>query len=60
LTDKTWLYGDGSPSAIAASITYGRAGFCPAWTGRLSASAIRRTAVYVYTLAHPGALQGRL
>jgi cytochrome c oxidase cbb3-type subunit 3 len=57
LTDMIWLYGDGSAHAIAASIAYGRAGFCPAWTGRLSPAAIRETAVYVYTLAHPAVQQ---
>lgn len=52
LTDRVWLYGDGSPAAIAYSIAHGRQGLCPAWAGRLSPLRIREAALYVYALSH--------
>ena len=53
LIDSTTLYGNGSRRSLSMSISYGRAGICPAWTNRLSAAKIRETAVFVYTLSHP-------
>jgi cbb3-type cytochrome c oxidase subunit III len=53
LRDQVWLYGDGSPAAIFASIARGRAGVCPAWTGRLSPANIRALAAFVYRKSHP-------
>jgi cytochrome c oxidase cbb3-type subunit 3 len=52
LTDRIWLYGDGSAKAVARSIAYGRQGVCPAWTGRLSPLQQREVALYVYALSH--------
>jgi cytochrome c oxidase cbb3-type subunit 3 len=49
LIDDIWLYGDGSPDSIAESITYGRAGSCPAWAGVLSPADVRALAVYIYS-----------
>jgi cytochrome c oxidase cbb3-type subunit 3 len=51
LTDRITLYGDGSREALTQSISYGRAGVCPAWVGKLSPAAIREVAVYVYALS---------
>lgn len=51
LTDDVWLYGDGSAPSIAASISYGRAGTCPAFVHRISPLDARAIAVYVATLA---------
>jgi cytochrome c oxidase cbb3-type subunit III len=47
LTDRTWLYGDGSLADIFRSIADGHAGRCPAWVGRLSAAEILETAAFV-------------
>ena len=52
LADGIWLFGDGSNSWIYDSIAHGRAGVCPAWSGRLSAIQIREVALYVYSLSH--------
>jgi cytochrome c oxidase cbb3-type subunit 3 len=52
LTDSIWLYGDGSRASIKQSITYGREGMCPAWTGRLSPLAMREVALFAFTLSH--------
>lgn len=52
LTDSVTLYGDGSRESLSMSISYGRAGICPAWIDRLSAAQIRELAVFVYTLSH--------
>jgi cytochrome c oxidase cbb3-type subunit 3 len=54
LTDSVTLYGDGSRESLEMSIGYGRAGICPAWVSRMSAAEIRKLAVFVYTLSHPG------
>jgi cytochrome c oxidase cbb3-type subunit 3 len=54
LADAITLYGDGSRSALYQSIAYGRQGVCPAWIKKLSAAGIRETAVYVYSISHPG------
>jgi cytochrome c oxidase cbb3-type subunit 3 len=53
LTDRVTLYGDGSRQSMSMSISYGRAGICPAWVSRLSAAEIRELAVFVHTLSHP-------
>lgn len=54
LADTITLYGDGSRNALYQSIAYGRQGVCPAWIKKLSAAGIRETAVYVYSISHPG------
>ncbi len=55
LTDRVWLYGDGGAQAIARSITYGRQGVCPAWSGRLTPVQTRAVSLYVFSLSHRGA-----
>jgi cytochrome c oxidase cbb3-type subunit 3 len=52
LTDQITLYGDGSPEALTQSISYGRAGVCPAWITRLGPAGVREVAAYVYALSH--------
>jgi len=52
LTDGITLYGDGSREALFLSIAFGRQGVCPAWIKKMSAAAIRETAVYVYSISH--------
>ena len=52
LIDHIWLYGDGSAQAIYTSIARGHHGTCPAFIGRVSASAIRAISVYVHSLSH--------
>ena len=47
LADKNWLYGDGSEASVFKSIERGRAGVCPAWTGRLKPAVIRALAVFI-------------
>jgi cytochrome c oxidase cbb3-type subunit 3 len=49
LTDKIWLYGS-DEATIIETITNGRAGMMPAWTGRLDPSTIKAMAVYVHSL----------
>jgi cytochrome c oxidase cbb3-type subunit 3 len=49
LTDKIWLYGS-SKETIVQTITNGRGGVMPAWTGRLSEPDIKAVAVFVHTL----------
>ena len=51
LTDRVWLYGDGSAPAIARSIGEGRAGVCPAFAHRISAGDARAVAIYTASLA---------
>ena len=53
LIDGVWLYGDGSREAIRASIARGRAGVCPAWSGKLPAPVIRALAVMIHSRAAP-------
>jgi cytochrome c oxidase cbb3-type subunit 3 len=48
LTDGIWLYGP-DKSVIVAGIWNGRGGVMPAWGGRLSDTAIKALAVYVYS-----------
>jgi cytochrome c oxidase cbb3-type subunit 3 len=47
LTDDVWLYG-GDRGAIAASISAGRLGRCPAWVNELDAATIKAIAVYLW------------
>lgn len=47
LTDDIWIYG-GDRTAIAASISAGRMGRCPAWLGKLDAATIKSLAVYIW------------
>lgn len=49
LTDKIWLYGS-DQATIVETITNGRSGVMPAWTGRLDPSTIKAMAVYVHSL----------
>jgi cytochrome c oxidase cbb3-type subunit 3 len=49
LTDKIWLYGS-DESTVIETITNGRSGVMPAWTGRLDPSTIKAMAVYVHSL----------
>jgi cytochrome c oxidase cbb3-type subunit 3 len=49
LTDKIWLYGS-DESTVIETITNGRFGVMPAWTGRLDPSTIKAMAVYVHSL----------
>ena len=49
LTDKIWLYGS-DQTTIIETITNGRTGVMPAWTGRLDPSTIKAMAVYVHSL----------
>jgi len=51
LTDRIWLYGDGSRAAIFQSIAHGRQGVCPAWIKTLSPAQIREVALYVHSLS---------
>jgi cytochrome c oxidase cbb3-type subunit 3 len=54
LTDKVWLYGDGSRQAVFDSIAHGHRGVCPAWITQLRPGPIREAALYVYSLSHRG------
>jgi cytochrome c oxidase cbb3-type subunit 3 len=49
LTDKIWLYGS-DEATIIETVTNGRAGVMPAWSGRLDPSTIKAMAVYVHSL----------
>jgi cytochrome c oxidase cbb3-type subunit 3 len=53
LTDKVWLYGDGSDASVFKSIAHGHRGVCPAWTYRLKPGEVRALAVYLYMASHP-------
>jgi cytochrome c oxidase cbb3-type subunit 3 len=59
LADNIWLYGDGDPKTIFNTIAYGRAGFCPAWDGKLRPAKIREVALYVYSLSHGSPSQAK-
>lgn len=50
LADNDWLYG-GSPDAIQASITNGRAGAMPAWGPVLGADGVDNVSEYVMSLS---------
>ena len=47
LTDKVWLYG-GDRASIAASLTHGRMGRCPAWVDKLDEATIKSLAIYLW------------
>jgi cytochrome c oxidase cbb3-type subunit III len=49
LTDKIWLYGSDEATVIE-TITNGRGGVMPAWSGRLDPVTIKALAVYVHSL----------
>ncbi len=49
LTDAIWLYGS-SRTAMRETVTNGRAGIMPAWTGRLDPVTIKSLTVYVHSL----------
>ncbi|WP_234685161.1 cytochrome-c oxidase, cbb3-type subunit III [Bradyrhizobium monzae] len=49
LTDQIWLYGS-DESTLVETITKGRAGVMPAWSGRLDPVTTRALAVYVHSL----------
>ncbi|TNE57537.1 MAG: cytochrome-c oxidase, cbb3-type subunit III [Alphaproteobacteria bacterium] len=49
LTDAIWLYG-GDRDTIMESITNGRRGQMPAWSGRLTEGDIKELAIYVHSL----------
>ena len=49
LTDQIWLYGS-DKNTIVETITNGRAGVMPAWSGRLDPITIKALAVYVHSL----------
>jgi cytochrome c oxidase cbb3-type subunit 3 len=49
LTDQIWLYGS-DEATIIETITNGRAGVMPAWTGRLDPVTIKALTVYVHSL----------
>jgi cytochrome c oxidase cbb3-type subunit III len=49
LTDQIWLYGS-DEATIVETITNGRAGVMPAWSGRLDRVTIKVLTVYVHSL----------
>lgn len=49
LTSKIWLYGP-DEATLTETITNGRSGVMPAWSGRLDNATINALAVYVHTL----------
>jgi cytochrome c oxidase cbb3-type subunit III len=49
LTDAIWLYGS-SRTAMVDTITNGRGGIMPAWTGRLDDVTVKALTVYVHSL----------
>ena len=49
LTDKIWLYG-GNVDTVIETVTHGRKGVMPSWTGRLDPVTIKSLAVYVHSL----------
>lgn len=49
LTDQIWLFGS-DEATVVATITNGRNGVMPAWTGRLDPTTIKALAVYVHSL----------
>ncbi len=51
LADQIILYGDGSRQSLFDSISMGRQGVCPGWSGKLTPAQIRETAFYVHSLA---------
>lgn len=59
LTDKVWLYGDGSFNSFKQSIAHGRAGVCPAWFDKLKPAVIRALAVMIHQRATPATAEGK-
>ena len=57
LLDDVWLYGNGSAAALTRTIVAGRAGFSPAYAGRLSPVEARAVAAYTASLSHPSGAQ---
>jgi cytochrome c oxidase cbb3-type subunit 3 len=49
LTDRIWLYGS-DEATLVETISNGRAGVMPAWSGRLDPVTIKALAVYVHSL----------
>ena len=49
LTDAIWLFGNGIEQ-IVETVTNGRQGVMPAWTGRLDPITIKALTVYVHSL----------
>ncbi len=49
LTDAIWLYGS-SRTAMIETVTNGRGGVMPAWTGRLDPVTIKSLTVYIHSL----------
>jgi cytochrome c oxidase cbb3-type subunit 3 len=49
LTDAIWLYGS-SRAAMVETVTNGRGGVMPAWSGRLDPVTIKALTVYVHSL----------
>ncbi|MCC8939695.1 cytochrome-c oxidase, cbb3-type subunit III [Bradyrhizobium sp. Arg62] len=49
LTDHIWLYGS-EEETLVETISYGRAGIMPAWSGRLDPITVKALAVYVHSL----------
>lgn len=49
LTDRIWLYGS-DEATLVETITNGRAGVMPAWSGRLDPVTIKALTVYVHSL----------
>ncbi|MDE3080850.1 MAG: cytochrome-c oxidase, cbb3-type subunit III [Paracoccaceae bacterium] len=49
LTDAIWLYG-GDQATLTQTITNGRAGVMPSWSGKLSEADIRAVSLYVHGL----------
>jgi cytochrome c oxidase cbb3-type subunit 3 len=47
LLPHRWLFGS-SPEALVDVISYGRAGVCPAWGGRLPPATVRAIAIYLH------------
>ena len=54
LTDRIWLYGDGSRAAVFRSIAEGREGACPAFGDRLGPVRTRALAVFVQSRIQQG------
>src|SRR5690606_13354698 len=49
LTDAIWLYG-GDKATIVETVSNGRSGVMPAWSGRIDEGTIKALTLYVYTL----------
>ncbi|WP_342723610.1 cytochrome-c oxidase, cbb3-type subunit III [Bradyrhizobium sp. B097] len=49
LTDGIWLYGS-DEATLVETISYGRTGVMPAWSGRLDPITVKALAVYVHSL----------